>query len=241
MIVISVRLMFSFTNQLIIYRYGFLEDAFSSRGVPGKIYGGIESSMFLGYGTMFLSGAAEYFMRRYKSRDMMIVIMCVHAVASLATGLVYMLDNITAVIVISTVIRVLQGALNYSISLISVDFINAQFPEKFDVINGFLNMGYYVGHGVAESVGCVLYDRFGYVAPYIFSFTFAVLACVVVFFVIPRSKTYLSSQDYVEERLDSLTQPAQVSMTKMLIFPMIATMMINANYGYIQVRHTYIS
>ena len=216
-------------------RYGFLADAFSKRNVPGKIYGFVETSMFLGFGFTFASQGTEKMMRKLSSRSMMLLCMLGWTISSLLTGFAYSIPNTTVVITISFVLRICQGFLAYTSTLVPVDFINANFPEQFDMVNGLVNMGYFSGHGVAEAVGCIIYDTFGYEIAYVFSAAIALLAAISSFCFLPKSKTFLSTQDDILDD-DLKIGSKKNKLTMLLIIPMIATMLINANYGVIQVR-----
>ncbi|XP_063678789.1 MFS-type transporter SLC18B1-like [Bolinopsis microptera] len=223
-------------------RYGFLVDAFSSREVPGKVYGAMEGSIFIGYAVTFFSGGVERALKKVNSQFLLAGIVFGFALTSLLTGVVYLIKDNTTVIVLSVILRVTQGTLSYSGSLVSVDYLSAQMPEQFDAVNGLLNMGYFTGHGIAESVGCLIYDRFGYVGPFIFSSSLGFFTFIVIMMVIPRSPSYLSTQDELDRecelegamKLDSYA----TNVTKLIFIPLTATMIININYGVLQVMVT---
>ncbi|XP_063687244.1 uncharacterized protein LOC134820667 [Bolinopsis microptera] len=221
-------------------RYGFLADAFSRRNIPGKIYGLVGTSLFLGFGFMFFSQGTEKLMRKWSSRSILLLSMLGWAIVSLLTGFAYSIPDTTVVIAISFVLRICQGVLSYTSTLVPIDFINANFPEEFDMVNGLVNMGYFSGHGVAEAVGCVIYDKIGYTAAYGFTAVVALLAATSSFFFIPNTRTYLSTQDDISDDDQTMlkTGSKKNKLTKLLIIPMIATMLINANYGVIQVTVT---
>ena len=105
------------------------------------------------------------------------------------------------------------------------------------MVNGLVNMGYFSGHGVAEAVGCIIYDKFGYEIAYVFSAAIALLAAISSFCFLPKSKTFLSTQDDISDDDQTILKigSKKNKLTKLLIIPMIATMLINANYGVIQV------
>ncbi|KAL5259087.1 hypothetical protein ACHWQZ_G009522 [Mnemiopsis leidyi] len=126
--------------------------------------------------------------------------------------------------------RILQGCLAFAHTLVPIDFISANFSKEFDMVNGLVNMGYYTGHGVAEAVGCLLYDQFGYEIAYVFTAVFGLLVVAITVIALPSTKTYLSTQDDScnEEEMDS--ESTKTKLTKLLIIPMAATMLINANY-----------
>ena len=142
-------------------RYGFLVDAFSRRNVTGKWFGALESSLFVGFIFMYLVGGTEMAMRRINNfRVLFVVLLIGHAVLTLCTGLVYQIEDNRAVVMFSIVLRVIQGVFAYASCLLPVDFSHAVFPDKFDLVNGLGLVGNFCGHGLAESVGCLLYDRY---------------------------------------------------------------------------------
>ena len=219
-------------------RFGFLADAFAKRNVSGKVYGLLGTSVFAGFLFMFVSQLTEKAMKRWNSKVIIIGNMLGYALVSLLTGFAYRINNTSAMIAISIVLRICQGLLVYAGTLVPIDFINANFPEEFDMVNGLVNMGYFSGHGVAEAVGCVIYDKIGYEAAYVFTAVIALLAATTSFFFIPKTKTYLSTQDDISDD-DLKIGSKKNKLTMLLIIPMIATMLINANYGVIQVRIYY--
>ena len=212
-------------------RYGFLADSFGSRNLPGTVYGFIGSSLFIGYGAVFFFKLTERAMTRMNSRDLLAGTMVAYFVIQLATGFTYMLQDNIVMVTLSFFLRTLQGVFAYPGYLVPLDFINANFESEFDFVHGLLNMGYFSGHGVAEILGCWMYDHFGYEAAYAFSAAIALTSVIIVLLIIPKSRTYLSTQ---EEKIEESFSHKK-TLTMFLIIPMLATMCINANYGVLQV------
>ena len=214
-------------------RYGFLADSFSGLGISGKVYGVVEGSMFIGFLGIYLVGGVERVMRHVNSRYLLATITGSFAVTSLATGLVFLIDNNLILITVSTALRVVQGVLSYACSLVAVDFINAQLSTQFDLVNGLLSMGFFSGYGIAEVMGCVLYDSFGYVPPFLFACTMAITATCFIITIIPKSATYLASQEGT--LLEDLPNASSRRITKVIFLPIAAIALINLNYGALQV------
>eukprot|EP00116_Pleurobrachia_bachei_P004323 sb/3464585/ len=179
----------------------------------------------------------EMGMKRWGSRTLMFLVSIAFSVASLATGLVYLIESNLVVIIISTILRIIHGILAYASSLLALDLINAKLSTDFDSCNGIFCMGVYVGHGLSESMGCVLYDNMGYVAPFVFSSTSCLLSAFLVLAFIPAGRTYLATQDKCDNATMKLVNPKN-TLTKYLVFPLFACMLINANYGVLQVTVT---
>ena len=215
-------------------RYGFLADAFLSRGISGTIYGMIEGSLIIGFAFIYLCGGFEKLLtwKRVNSRCLLMFITGGYAVTSFCTGLVYLSQDNNVVVIVSTVLRILQGVITYGCPLVAVDFINAQHPTEFDFVNGLLNMGYFSGMGMAEVFGCLLYDSYGYLYPFLFSSTIALLSTFLIAIAIPKSATYLASQEETD-----LVNPS-TRLSKAIILPLIACMIINLNFGVLQVSVT---
>ena len=235
---VVVLIFFCMTYSIVnAIRYGFLADAFERRGLPGKVFGLVESSIFLGFLLMYLTKGTELLMKQRGHRYIFTAILLAYTVLSLSTGLVYLLDSNLTMLILSFILRICLGATTYACNLLPVDFAHAHFPDKFDLINSVSLMGCFCGHGIAESVGCLLYDNFGYVVPFIFSGSLTFLAAIFVLFAFPDSKTYLASQNKVDEVvLDrSAVKNKPDRLTRALIFPLMATMLINANHGVLQV------
>ena len=199
----------------------------------------IGTSMFVGFALTYIFQVSENLMRKCNSKTIMITNMLCWAIAALITGFSYHISNTTVVVVISFAMRIFQGFLSYPSCLVPVDFINANFPDEFDMVNGVLNMGYFSGHGMAEVLGSMIYDKLGYEYAYSFSAIMALLAATVAFFFLPNTKTYLAMQDDLSDDDDETVKDIdseKTKLTKFLIFPLAAAMLINANYGVIQVK-----
>ena len=224
-------------------RYGFLADAFAKRNVPGKVYGLIGTSVFVGFAADFFFKITETFLTKWNSRKIIAGSAIGLSIITLVTGFVYRIPNTTAVVAISITLRMIHGVLGFATTLVPVDFINANFPQKFDMVNGLVNMGYFSGHGVAELLGCILYDNYGYEVAFAFAATMALLAAAATLCFLPNTQTYLSIQGKAVKVVDSTDDPSikdsisnqSQRLSKFLVFPLIATMLINANYGVIQV------
>ena len=238
-ILVVVMVLFGMTYSICnSIRYGFLADAFERRHLPGKVFGLVESSIFLGFVLMYLSKGTEVIMKRKRHRFIFAAILFAFTAISLSTGFVYLLDNNLLMLVLSIILRILQGAATFASNLLPVDFIHVHFPDQFDFMNSVALMGCFCGHGISESVGCLLYDRFGYVVPFIFSASLTFLAAILLLFTFPDSETYLASQNTDSDRSGVLksSDKANPPLTKALIFPMMVTMLINANHGVLQVN-----
>ena len=219
-------------------RYGFLVDSFASRNVPGKVYGSLSSSLFIGYCAVFFSGLTERIMKKVRSRNLLAGIMFGYVVLNLITGLVYRIENTTVVVAISFFLRILQGIFAYPGYLVPLDFINANLGKKFDFVNGLLNAGYFTGYGLAEVSGCGIYDHLGYNAAFVFSAGVALLSVILIMCIIPNTETYLSSASNTssQEVVEKGATSDQLRLSKFLLIPLIATMCINASYGVLQVN-----
>ena len=220
-------------------RYGFLADAFAKRDVPGKVYGLIGTSVFVGFAADFFFKITEKCMTKWNSRKIIAGSAIGFSIITLVTGFVYRIPNTTVVVAISITLRMIQGVLVFAATLVPVDFINANFQQNFDMVYGIVNMGYFSGHGVAELLGCILYDNYGYEVAFAFAAAMALLAATATLCFLPNTQTYLSIQGKAVKDLDSTDDPSITNKTqrlsKFLVFPLIATMLINANYGVIQV------
>ena len=214
----------------------FLADAFSRRNFSGTQYGALESSLFIGFLLMFLLRATQIVMRKINNlRILLVANLLALAVVSLTQGLVYFIEDDLAMMITSFAFRILQGVFSFSSNLVQLDFTHATFSEKFDLANGVGLLGNFLGQAVAGSMGCLLYDNFGYLAPFLFSCGITTGVAGFVFLTVPAITTHLCKDE--EERPGKSSAPKTNSMcTKLLIFPMIATMLVNSNYGIIQVR-----
>ena len=221
----------------------FLADAFSRRNFAGSWYGALEASLFVGFFVMYLIRVTEMIMRKINNlRVLLIANMVVLAVVSLLQGLVYLVDDNTTMMIMSFVLRLFQGAFAFSSGLVQVDFAHVINPEKFDFVNGLGFLGNYVGQGVSGSIGCLLYENYGYLVPFFFSFGLAISVAGFLLLTVPPGPTHLCKDEKVSlTKLSTATLNTNSRCTKLLIFPMISTMLVNSNYGIIQVSYnTYI-
>ncbi|XP_063680440.1 uncharacterized protein LOC134815781 [Bolinopsis microptera] len=93
---------------------------------------------------------------------------------------------------------------------------------------------------MAEVIGCILYDNYGYNSAFMFSAGVALLSVILIMFLIPNTKTYLSTPKDIPSEMQTekgLTSD-QSRLSKFLIIPMVACMCINASYGVLQVAET---
>jgi MFS family permease len=195
------------------------------------------SSIYAGFFLMFISQILEKFMMKWTSRTIIISNMLGWAMAALLTGFAYRIPNITTVIIVSFVTRIIQGLFAYVSVLAPIDFIHANFPNKFDMLNGLVQVGYFSGNGLGDLFGCIIYERFGYEIAYAISSLIALIAAASAFYFLPNTKTYLSIQED-ESRDDQETKEIgskKMKLSMFLIAPLAATMLINSNYGVLQV------
>ena len=78
----------------------------------------------------------------------------------------YAKDNTTFVI-LSITSRLVYGFVEFPKNIASLDMLKSTYPDKFDFVNGLMQMGYFSGHGAGEFVGVVLYTKFGYKVPFV--------------------------------------------------------------------------
>jgi MFS family permease len=194
------------------------------------------SSIFAGFFSMFIAQILEKFMMKWTSRTIMISNMLGWAITALLTGFAYRIPNITTVIIISFVMRIIQGLLAYTSLLMPVDFIHANFPNEFDMLNGLVWFGYFCGNGLGEFLGCIIYEKLGYLIAYAISSLIAFIAAACAFYFLPNTKTYLSIREDVSN--DDQTETEEIGSNKLTMFliaPLAATMLLNSNYGVLQV------
>ena len=221
-------------------RYGFLVDAFSSRGVPGKVYGLMEGSIFVGcLFAFFVNVPGRVMMQVRNSRCLMVGISAALSTLALINGMVYLIPSNETVVILSGSCRILQGIALYSLVIIGYDFLNANLAADFDLVVGIFNMGSYCGNGISQMFGCYLYDRFGYLTPFLFSSGLTLFSTIILILTLPKSKPYVISE--IKQESDSLELDKHDSkLSIILIFPVIVIMLVSVNYGALQVHIMYI-
>ena len=225
-------------NSLVLWitfgiRSGFLLGSFSSREVASSLAGVVEGSMLLGYILTFLCDLGSVLMRRYSSRILLAGNSGVTALLTLATGLVYLDHRNVTMVTVSVVMRVLQGSCSYLSYVFLFDTFSAQFPAYFDVAVALNGLAGYAGMGLSVTVGCVLYDRLGYVL----TFVVASACCMVLallLLLLPSTPTYLSTQkrDETDEKQSSKELN---TLSPLTLVPLVASLFVNLNFGYLQV------
>ena len=222
----------------ITIRSCFLADAFSRRNFPGSWYGALEASLSVGFLVMYLARVTEMMMRKINNlRILLMMNMLGLAAVSLSQGLVYLIDDNKIMMMLSFGLRIVQGAIAFSSNLVQVDFAHAIFPDKFDFVNALGFLGNFFGQGLAGSIGCLLYDNFSYIVPFLFSSGLATGVAGFIFLTVPAKPTHLCKEDKISFTESSTAIPkTNLTCTKLLVFPMVATMLVNSNYGIIQVR-----
>lgn len=213
--------------------------------------------IFVGYTCNFLSRFVEWLLKQpVKSMVLLFTITTSLAVTTLASGLLYQIENTTTVVVLSAIFRFMQGILAYTRSMVGVDLCHSTFPEDFEWVYGFLNAAYFAGHGIAEIVGCYLFDHYGYLVPFLFATGITLVSSLMTYFVIPNTPTYLYSQEPAAKQATVIANPGSgadptdtdkergaaevgsepgVKLTPLLGLPIVAAALININYGVIQV------
>lgn len=218
-------------------RYGFLADSFSNKGVNGKLFGAVETSLFIGYFLTYMTQFVEALMKRFTSKHILAVnAICMSIVAGI-TGLSYQIKDVNTFIAISFVMRILHGSLVYFASIVPIDYLNAYFAKDFELTNALLQAGYITGQGVSESLGSVLYDHFGYCMAYGFAACLAMMGLLLIWIVLPNNKTHLATQTSTEKEITEADERSCKSqaLSKFLIPIMVAAILCSANYGVIQV------
>ena len=116
----------------------------------------------------------------------------------------YSEDNATF-IWISIAARVIYGFFEFAKNIASLDLLKTLYPSKFDFVNGFLQMGYFSGHGVGEYLGIILYEQFGYKVPFLYTTMVILLNVILSFFFLPSCPS-ISQASPDEEPSEALTQ-----------------------------------
>ena len=193
--------------------------------------------MFFGFSGLFFFSLTEWLMKRYKAKYLFSGIMFSFTCCTGFTGLIYYIitDN-NIFIPVSIFARVMTGATGYVQCFLQTDFLRAQFTDEFERLNGLIFMGMYCGHGVAEAFGCILYDHFGYYAPYILTTSSCLISLSLCTFILPKTKCYVTYEVSCNKDMDDdIENTKNKRVTWLIALPLIATLFINANYGYIQV------
>ena len=133
-----------FACVLISIRSSFLAVSFGARGVDGKVYCAIESSLGVGFLASFFLRLVERLTYSYKV-PLKVILLSAYgsaAVLGVATGLVFWLQNNTLVVGLSFLVRALQGIAHHTYCHSLVECLKAWFPKHFtNLIGMVLNTG----------------------------------------------------------------------------------------------------
>lgn len=232
-------------------RYGFLEDSFSKRGISGTVYGFTEGSVIFGYLGIYFTNITERLMKHFDAKHMFCGFMLAFTCCTGVTEMIYyMIPDNSFFVPLSVVLRIVQGAVGYATSLLTADFLRAQFPDQFDILHGCIFVAIYSGEGVAEAVGCPLYDHYGYYAPYIFTTCTCIVSLAFCAVAIPSTACNIAhsiendkdnvdnegNEDVdVDDGEDDADDSRNNTITWLIALPLLATALININTGYLHV------
>ena len=227
-------------------RYGFLAVSFEKREIPGKVFGFIEGTIFFGYLAGFLLGKySQKFTEWISPKWMVVSSVIVLAMTCAMSGLAdYVSDN-TPFVIISIASRVLFGFVEFPKNVATLDILKSRYPDKFDFVNGVMQMGFYSGHGAGEYIGVLLYTKFGYKVPFLYTFSLMVLVLLLSIVILspipsisisdPNDETY--EAEFSEEEKMLITKTSS-GLTPYIWIPMVACMLINCIYAYLQISCT---
>ena len=249
------------------FRYGFLVDSFTEKSVEGKYIGMIGGSIFWGFLLSYLTRSAEILLKRFTPKTLLQVDQCLNLVypAGCILSYYFPLDK-SWLVALNIALRVYNGFLGYPRCLLLIDLTKSQFGRDFDSINSLINMGIYAGHGLGAAAGSGLYDSFGYNAPFYLITAMLLLPITLTAVFVPNCAShtkagrkeeetpgsaekedvtanlkastveYGSCSDQEEETNGS--EERRSRLTPCVAIPLVATMLVNIAYGYLQITVT---
>ena len=222
-------------------RYGFLAISFGKRGISGKVYGFVEGSIFFGYLASFLCRSmGEALTEKITPKWTIVIMVGLQAVSVAVSGLADYIDDNTAFVVVSIAARVIWGLEAFPKNIAFLDIMKTLFPNKLDMMNGLMQMGYFSGHGVGEYVGVVLYERYGYKVPFMFSSSWMVFSAIMFATILPPCPSISLTEASVgnnanEDDVADDEETSQQTVTNWIIVPVCACMLINCVYAFLQI------
>ena len=159
------------------------------------------------------------------------------------SGLADFTDDTTAFIIWSTFARVLFGIFAFPLHVACLEIIQIVFPDRFDFMNGLMQMGYFSGQGVGQAVGAALYERFGYKVPFIYGSSGLIFATILTCLFIPpcpslaaKSPGKKRNQSGPEGSVDEVDEGSALSY--LVFLPVCACVIVNCGYAYLQIATT---
>ena len=132
-------------------RYGFLVIACTQRGIPGSIYGFIESTKLVGYlfafGTRSLS---DKHLTKVSPKAIVLVTMFTLMATCLISGLAIFSSSNLIFLTVSIGMRIVQGYAAFFFQTTVLDIGHTLYNKEFDTLNGVMQCGYFTGHGVGQ-------------------------------------------------------------------------------------------
>ena len=214
-------------------RYGFLAISFGERGISGRVYGLVEGSIFFGYVASFLCrGYWDKCSERLTPKWTISIMLACQIIACTMSGLAQYSSNNTVFVLVSILAKMLVGYTAFPQSICCLDMLKTLFPNKFDLLNGLMNMGHYSGHGVGEYIGTLLFSNYGYQVPFLFATLYLVVAGLLSACVLPAIPSILCTDT---QSRHSQREEVHTSVTPFVMLPMCVCMLINCVYAYLQI------
>ena len=220
---------------------GFLVISCTKRGIPGSIYGLIETSKVLGYLAAFSMKCYTTSLTAKLSPKWIIEGTWFIIVASLIiSGAAEFFEDNDSFLALSIAMRIIQGFACFYLHVAIVDFSHYYFLKDFDRVNGLLQLGYFSGHGIGQWMGVILYERYGYFIPFLAAGITMFFQQIISLIVLPASPSYASIAPCTPPSSDSTAccdeepdNPSSVSWW--IVMPFMSVVTVNSIYNFLQV------
>ena len=213
-------------------RYGFLAVSFRKRGIPGIVFGFVEGSAFFGFLLGFIcqkywNAVTEKLLPKWLA---VITLLIEVMTAEMACAADFAKDN-TLFIALSVSSRIIFSFVEFPKMVAILDMIKTVWPGKFDFLNGVNQMASFAGHAVGQYVGVVLYDVYGYKAPFLYTTALMVFTCILFIAFLPACPSIATQGSGDEEVGDE----EDMGVTWYIGAPLLACMLVNIVSGSLQV------
>ena len=226
----------------------------------------IGGSIFCGFFLCYLTRSTEILLKRFSPKTLLLLDQCLNLLHPAGCILSYHFPlHKSWLVALNIALRVYNGFLGYPRCLLLIDLTKSQFGKDFDSINSLLNMGIYAGHGLGAAAGSGLYDSFGYNAPFYFLTAILLLPITLTKVFIPNCVSHFKTGDKEEDtptcaynedatanlkvttrseygscpdQEEEINDSDERRLTPCVAIPLVASMLVNIVYGYLQITIT---
>ena len=238
--VMSVTLGGSLIN---LMNSSFLVPHFSNRNVSSVIAGLVGSGIGIGY---LISPFINILGRLHHHRGVKLhnLMICIILSFIFKAAVCAATDHIThnpLFSAISLIIRIFGGIVSHTSMVTAVECIRSWFPYQFQILTSLTcGTSGYIGYAIGSTVGSILYENFGYYAPYLFGLAYLTFSLILCLLALPRTRDPLGGHQILVPKLSSSDSSIELStgydsISPLVMLPLVGQFCINVATGYLNI------